>query len=337
MACARIGPIGKNTINRAVCYSDGVTVSSKTIPTQRRGILLPRPVQQRIEAFDRSFRQGAAGPAIDFSRPAGEPALTTPESISWLVFKNPAAVFIGGVAAVILELAEPRVRTGVWKHTSFRTAPLERLRRTGLAAMMTVYGPRRQAEAMIAGIGRRHSAIVGTTLDGQRYRADDPELLTWVHATASFGFLEAYHVFARPVGLIDRDRYYAEGQDAARLYGAIGAPASQAAVDAIFEAMRPQLEASPIVFEFLAIMQRMPALPSPFRPIQRLFVKAAVEITPAWLRERLGLDERWHPRPWEKRLVALACQAADRLVVRSSPAVQSCRRLGLPDDYLYRR
>ena len=27
----------------------------------------------------------------------------------------------------------------------------------------------------------------------------------------------------------------------------------------------------------------------------------------------------------------------DRLMLRSSPAVQACRRLGLPDDHLYRR
>lgn len=299
--------------------------------------MLPQPVQRRIEALDDAFRNGAAGPAVDFSQPTGEAALAAPDSISWLVFKNPASVFIGGVAAVILELAEPRVRTGVWEHTSFRTAPLERLQRTGLAAMMTVYGPRRQAAAMIAGIGRKHHAIVGTTPDGQPYRAGDPELLAWVHATASFGFLEAYHVYVRPIGAADRDRYYAEGQEAARLYGAVGAPASQAAVEAMFEAMRPRLEASAIIFEFLSIMQRMPALPGPLRPIQRLFVKAAVEITPAWLRERLGLDEWWPLQPWERRLVRLTCAVADRLIVRSSPAVQSCRRLGLPDDYLYRR
>jgi len=27
---------------------------------------------------------------------------------------------------------------------------------------------------------------------------------------------------------------------------------------------------------------------------------------------------------------------ADRLILRSGPAAASCRRLGLPDDYLYR-
>ena len=42
-----------------------------------------------------------------------------------------------------MELAEPRVRSGVWEHTTFRVNPILRLRRTGLAAMVTIYGPRR--------------------------------------------------------------------------------------------------------------------------------------------------------------------------------------------------
>ena len=56
----------------------------------------------------------------------------------------------GGVAAVIMELAEPRVRTGIWEHTTFRIDAIRRLRRTGLAAMVTIYGARGMAEAMIA-------------------------------------------------------------------------------------------------------------------------------------------------------------------------------------------
>jgi uncharacterized protein (DUF2236 family) len=86
---------------------------------------------------------------FDFSRPRGGPALVPAGSVSWRVFKNPVSLFIGGVAAVILELAEPSVRSGVWDHSSFRKDAVMRLRRTGAAAMMTVYGPRSAAENMI--------------------------------------------------------------------------------------------------------------------------------------------------------------------------------------------
>src|SRR5689334_8056411 len=86
---------------------------------------------------------------FDFLHPEGEPALQAPDSISWRIFKNPVSVFIGGVAAVILELAEPSVRSGVWDHSSFRKDAVMRLRRTGACAMMTVYGPAGAARAMI--------------------------------------------------------------------------------------------------------------------------------------------------------------------------------------------
>jgi hypothetical protein len=37
----------------------------------------------------------------------------------------------------------------------------------------------------------------------------------------------------------------------------------------------------------------------------------------------------------ERQLVRCVAAGADRLLLPSSAAVQSCRRLGLPDDYLY--
>jgi uncharacterized protein (DUF2236 family) len=295
---------------------------------------LPAPLQQRVEGtIARLFEpQGRAAP--DFSQPSGEPALMAADSVSWRVFKNPVTLFVGGVAAVVLELAEPRVRSGVWEHTTFRTQPLERLKRTAAATVMTVYGPRRQAEQMIERVTRLHETVRGVTPRGVPYAATDTVLLDWVQATAVFGFMQARHVFVAPFAASERDRCYAEGQTAARLYGATGAPDSQAALDALFERMRPELEASPIVHEFLHIVARMPALAPPLRPVQRVLVNAAIELVPAWLRERLGLPARPLP-PWQRAMVMALAQRADRLMLRSSAWVQSCRRLGLPEDYLY--
>ncbi|MGN6551763.1 MAG: oxygenase MpaB family protein, partial [Pararhizobium sp.] len=121
-----------------------------------RPILLPQPILRQVDGFAEAFLRPPAGREIDFSEPRGEPALAAPESLSWIIFKNPISLFIGGVAGVLLELAEPQVRDGVWQHTSFRSDPLQRLKRTGLAAMITVYGPRSTAEAMIAGVRRLH-------------------------------------------------------------------------------------------------------------------------------------------------------------------------------------
>src|SRR6267142_2769335 len=103
-------------------------------------IVLPWPLQSLLLAVTRAVLQPGDRPHIDFSRPTSEAGLVSPDSVSWRVFKNPLSLFIGGVTAVIMELAEPRVRTGVWEHTTFRLNPIRRLRRTGLAAMVTVYG-----------------------------------------------------------------------------------------------------------------------------------------------------------------------------------------------------
>ncbi len=274
---------------------------------------------------------------VDFSQPAGEAAFVGPDSVSWRIFKNPVTLFIGGVTAVILELAEPRVRTGVWDNTSFRTDPVRRLKRTGLAAMVTVYGAQSIAEQLIANVNRMHDRVAGVTPDGAPYAASDPELLTWVQAMAAFGFMESYSAYAAPLSDDDRNRYYAEGGGAAALYGAKDAPRSLNDEQALFAAMTPKLEASDIIFEFLTIMKKAEAFPQPAQLAQHSLVRAAVDIVPNNIRETLGLTSRYGLRPLEGRVVKRMARRAERLILRSSPAAQSCKRLGLPEGYLYGR
>jgi uncharacterized protein (DUF2236 family) len=307
----------------------------KSFATVTTPIVLPWPLRSGLEAATRAlFDLGDQSPA-DFLRPVGEAALVPADSISWRVFKNPLSLFIGGVAAVILELAEPRVRTGVWEHTTFRTDPIRRLRRTGLAAMVTIYGPRGKAEAMIARIRRMHDRVAGLTPAGEVYRANDPELLNWVQATAAYGFLQAYHAYVRPLSDLQRDRYYGEGTLAASLYGA-SAATSEAALKMRFAAMSNRLERSDILFEFLAIMRAAPILPLPLRLVQPLLVRAAVDLTPHWLRTMVGLSDH-SLNAWEAALVRQIGAFADRLVLETNPAVQACRRMRLPANYLYVR
>jgi uncharacterized protein (DUF2236 family) len=300
-------------------------------------IVLPEALQRRVEAAAGGFLRGDGLPTLDFTQPAGEPALIAVDSVSWRIFKNPIALFIGGVAAVILELAEPRVRAGVWDHTSFRTDPAQRLKRTGLAAMVTVYAARSHAEAMIAGVNRRHARVTGTADDGRVYAADDVELLNWVQATASYGFIEAFHRFARPLSDAERDQAWAEAGPAARLYGATGAPTSRAEWNAQLAAMTPKLTASPIVFEFLDIMRAAPLLPAAARPLQALLIRAAVDLTPPEVARIVGLEPQHGLASWQVPIVSTAARAADRLPLKEAPPAQACLRLGLPADWLYRR
>jgi uncharacterized protein (DUF2236 family) len=301
-----------------------------------RAIYLPSSLQRILNEAAADYLRGDAGRRTNFSLPAGEPALSDPDSVSWKIFKNPISLFIGGVAAVILELAEPRVCAGVWEHSGFRNNPLERLRNTGLAAMVTVYAPASQAQAMIASIVRRHERVAGVTPHGMPYRANDPELLNWVYATASFGFLQAYQQYVTPLTQAERDRFYGEGITPAGLYGACGAPATEHELDLLFTAMSVSLQPSPALGEFLAIMTGTPLLPGPIASIQGLLVRAAVNLVPPLIQKRLGLAETWELRPWHRAVIRRIGALADRVVLGAGPSAQACRRLGLPEDYLYR-
>ncbi|MBR0652730.1 DUF2236 domain-containing protein [Roseomonas terrae] len=272
---------------------------------------------------------------FDFLHPSGEAALVGPDSLSWRIFKNPVTLFIGGVGAVILELAEPAVRSGVWDHSSFRQDAVTRLRRTGAAAMMTVYGPAGAAREMIARVVRMHDKVSGTTPDGQPYHANDERLLDWVQATASYGFIEAYSRFARPLSDAERSTAFAEGAPAAQLYGAVGAPLSTAEWEALFARTLPRLERSSIVFDFLSIMNEAPLLPRPMRWLQRMLVKAAIDIVPAVLRERLGIAQMTPSAP-ERAAARMMARIADRLPLREAPPAQASMRMGRDAAFLYR-
>lgn len=296
---------------------------------------LPLGLQALLERTVQDYLRSANGDP-DFARPSGEPALAVPDSVCWQVFRNPVVLFVGGTAAVILEFAEPRVRDAVWTHSRFRTDPLGRLRGTGLAAMVTVYGPRSSAERMIAGVVRAHERVSGTTSDGTPYRANDPELLTWVQATAAFGFLEAYRRFVEPLSQAECDTFYAEGLAAGRLYGAPDPPASEAETYACLRSMASNLQSSPTLFGFLDVMRRAPILPPGARALQGMLVRAAISLLPGWVRDRLELGRRWDLPRVEAHLLRRTARFAQGLRLDTSPAAQACLRLGLPPDYLQR-
>ena len=277
--------------------------------------------------LDRLAAQLLAPEGVDFTRPIGEPAMTAPNSVSWDVYANPVTLYIGGIAAVLLELAEPRVRHGVWDHSSFKRDPAGRLRRTGMAAMITVYGARSVFEATAARVNRMHAHVRGTTPEGVPYAADDPELLLWVQVTATWAFLQAYDQYACPVTPAERDRYFDEAGAGAALYGVEHPPVSTSAVEALFAAMTPKLGPTPILGEFLAILADAPILPRPLRPFQRLGIRAAVDLVPAGLRQQIGLADYPRLRGSERRLLQGLARTAERIQLPSSPRCQAERRV----------
>lgn len=273
---------------------------------------------------------------IDYAAPLGEPALQHPSSMQWRVFKNPVALGVGGVAAVLMEFADARIRSGVWDHSTYKADPIGRSMRTGIAAMVGCYGPASAARRVIQGVTNMHARVAGETPSGEAYRALDTGLLDWVAATAGYGFLNAYDRFVAPVSEADKARFYADGETVSRLYGARQCPRSSADFLRMMEDRADRFEPHPIVDEFLAIIQSGAAAPGLPKFLHRALARASVSILPPLIREKLKLGREYDLKLRDRVLLKLAGRLADRRADPKSPPCQASVRLGLPYDFLYR-
>ncbi|MBR2172641.1 MAG: DUF2236 domain-containing protein [Sphingopyxis sp.] len=276
------------------------------------------------------------GTAIDFAAPLGEPALLAPDSVQWRIYKNPIALGIGGIAAVLLEFAEPRIRSGVWDHSTYKADPIGRSRRTGLVAMLACYGPASSAKAVIGQVNRMHGKVKGETPGGTKYRALDPVLLDWVAATASYGFLMAYDRFVHRISDADKDRFMADGDAIGREFGARHTPPTVDAFMAMMDELEPCFEPHPIVFEFLDIIQSGRAAPGVPRFLHRAIARASVSLLPGHIRRKLELGPRYDLTRFDRTALRIAGRLADRYVDRTAPHCQASARLGLPHDFLFK-
>jgi uncharacterized protein (DUF2236 family) len=125
----------------------------------------------------------------------------------------------------------------------------------------------------------------------------------------------------------EKDLAFIESQPSARLYGATGSPDTWAAWEALLAATAPTLEGSGILADFLRIMTDSPIVPAPMRPLQRLLVRAAVEIVPEPVRSLPQL-RGYGLRFGEAQLVRGLARAAALLPLGDTPPVQAARRLG---------
>lgn len=273
---------------------------------------------------------------IDYAHPLGEPGLLDPGSMHWRVYKNPIALAVGGVAAVLLEFAEPRIRSGVWDHSTFKADPLGRAMRTGTAALIGVYGPASAARRVIQGVTHMHARVSGETPGGEAYRALDHDLLNWVAATAGYGFVTAYDRFVEPLTEAEKSQFYEEAAPVAHLYGATVSPNSEAEFMAMLQALSPRFEPHPIIDEFLQTIGSGKAAPAVPKPLHRALARAAVSLLPPPVRRTLALGREHDLRLAEGLALKTGGRLAERIAIRSSPPCQASIRLGLPHDFLYR-
>ncbi len=63
-------------------------------------------------------------------------------------------------------------------------------------------------------------------------------LLSWVQATAAYGFVAAYHHYVAPLSAAEHSQAFAEGEAAATLFGALDAPRSLGEWHTLLESKR---------------------------------------------------------------------------------------------------
>lgn len=201
-----------------------------------------------------------------------------------------ASMFVGGLRALLLQSLHPRAMAGVAQHSNYRTDPWGRLQRTADFLAATTFGPATEAERAVARVQAVHAHVVGTTRDGQAYRADDPHLLRWVHVAEVDSFLAAHDRYGEhPLTPDERDRYLADAAVIARALGADDPPETVAELRDQLDAFRPELRSTPEAREAARYLLLQPPLPLAGRPVYGMIASAAVALLPRWARLPLRL------------------------------------------------
>ena len=291
--------------------------------------LLTRPAREPIRRWVlRAFPRSDSG-SLDYDQPLGDPGLFGPDSATWRVHSDFPGMLAGGLAALTLQTLHPLALAGVWDHSNFRDDLVGRLRRTTAFVGGTTYAPRAPTQALIEHVRQIHNRVVGVGEDGRPYSANDPQLLTWVHVTEAYSFLQGYRRYshvALPAGAADR--YYDEVRRIAEALGASQVPASERGVAAYFLKIQSELaftERSRVVLELLSQVR----LPVPAAGLSRdLFLHAGAALLPDWARQRLGHTPR---QQLQARLAARALWSIApifRAALKDGIASRACRRMG---------
>lgn len=152
-----------------------------------------------------------AGTSADATELEG---LYGPGSEAWALNREAMLLLGAGPRALLLQLAHPQVAAGVADHSDFRTDPWARLRGTLRSYLAIVYGTRTAALAEIRRLNALHRTITGPT-----YRARDPELALWVHATLVDSTIVAADSWLEPLSAERRRDYYLETIPIGRAFG----------------------------------------------------------------------------------------------------------------------
>jgi uncharacterized protein (DUF2236 family) len=234
-----------------------------------------------------------------------------------------ASMFVGGLAALLLQSLHPLAMAGVDQHSGFRGDPWGRLARTSHFLAVTTFGSAADAEAEIAQVRAVHRRVRGRAPDGRPYSASDPHLLSWVHVAEVAMFLSAYqrHGSGR-LSPSEADEYVAQAAVVAKALGAVDVPTTTAEVRAVLDAYRPELRSTPEARATARYLIASPPLPWTLRGLYLPLAGAAVALLPRWARWPLRL-------PWLPVTEATVLRAGGEAVTRT---IRWALPAGIPRD-----
>jgi uncharacterized protein (DUF2236 family) len=231
-------------------------------------------------------------------------------------------LLLGGGRALLMQLAHPLVAAGVDEHSDFRTHPIRRLRRTVHMTMAIIFGDRETALAAARGVNQVH-----TRVRGSGYRALDPDLLVWVHATLVDSALVTYETFVQRLTGRERDDFYQESKLVGELLGIPRGrfPETRRDFDAYMEAMMAggpvQVDDRAKELGRLVLRPSLRLLPG---PVMIPFEVVTAGLLPETLRAQYGLA--WGPG--QRRAFKLAVKTVPRLVAMTPPVLRVWPRPG---------
>lgn len=221
------------------------------------------------------------------------PRWFTPDDPIWRVHAD-AAMFPGGIRALLLQSLHPLAMAGVAGHSGYKGDPWGRLQRTSEFLATTTFGTIDHAQEQIARVRSIHDRVRGKAADGRPYSAGDPHLLAWVHATEADSFLTAYQRYAVvPLADAEADLYVQQGGIVASALGVVDPPTTVAELKACIEGYRPELESTAAAREAARFLLVHPPLPLAARPGYAALAAGAVAMLPRWARQPLRLP--WLP------------------------------------------
>ena len=201
-----------------------------------------------------------------------------------------AAMFPGGLRALLLQSLHPQAMIAVAQHSDYRNDPWGRLQRTSTFLAATTFGPADDAQRAVEHVRHVHQFITGTDTDGRPYRADDPHLLRWVHLAETDSFLRCHQRYgARPLDAAGCDGYVADTARIALALGVPDPPQTRGELTEALAAYRSELRATPEAREAARFLVWNPPLPLLARGPYTLLAATAIGELPAWARRELRL------------------------------------------------